>query len=74
MLAKVAEKEKIDLIVLGKQSIDGDNNQTAQMTAALLGWPQVNHYTYVLKEVLSVVVVVTCKHCLFVCLHAYYNR
>ena len=41
MLAKVVEKEKIDLVILGKQSIDGDNNQTAQMTAALLGWPQV---------------------------------
>jgi electron transfer flavoprotein beta subunit len=40
MLAEVAKKEKIDLIILGKQSIDGDNNQTAQMTAALLGWPQ----------------------------------
>ena len=41
MLAKLVEQEKIDLVILGKQSIDGDNNQTAQMTAALLGWPQV---------------------------------
>jgi len=40
MLAKLVEQEKIDLVILGKQSIDGDNNQTAQMTAALLGWPQ----------------------------------
>jgi len=36
----IVEKEKIDLIILGKQAIDGDNNQTAQMTAALLDWPQ----------------------------------
>ena len=27
-------------MVLGKQAIDGDNNQTGQMLAALLGWPQ----------------------------------
>ncbi|MGI9344720.1 MAG: electron transfer flavoprotein subunit beta/FixA family protein [Gammaproteobacteria bacterium] len=40
ILAKVAESEKPDAIILGKQSIDGDNNQTGQMLAALLGWPQ----------------------------------
>ena len=31
---------QIDLVLLGKQSIDGDNNQTGQMLAALLGWGQ----------------------------------
>lgn len=36
VLQKVAEKEKPDLMILGKQSIDGDNNQTGQMLAALL--------------------------------------
>lgn len=36
VLQKVAEKEKPDLTILGKQSIDGDNNQTGQMLAALL--------------------------------------
>ena len=41
MLVKLVEKENIDLVILGKQAIDGDNNQTAQMTAALLDWPQV---------------------------------
>ena len=41
ILAKLAEKEKADLIILGKQAIDGDNNQTAQMTAGILDWPQV---------------------------------
>lgn len=40
MIVKLVEKEKIDLVILGKQAIDGDNNQTAQMTAALLNWPQ----------------------------------
>lgn len=40
ILKNLAEKENPDLIILGKQSIDGDNNQTGQMLAALLGWGQ----------------------------------
>ncbi|MFA7430628.1 MAG: electron transfer flavoprotein subunit beta/FixA family protein [Rhodospirillaceae bacterium] len=40
MLKALADKEKPDLIVLGKQAIDDDSNQTGQMVAALLGWPQ----------------------------------
>lgn len=40
ILAKLAQEEKIDLIIVGKQAIDDDSNQTAQMTAALLDWPQ----------------------------------
>lgn len=40
MLAKLAIDEKVDIIILGKQAIDDDCNQTAQMTAALLDWPQ----------------------------------
>eukprot|EP00753_Platysulcus_tardus_P017076 PLAT6255.1.p1 GENE.PLAT6255.1~~PLAT6255.1.p1 ORF type:complete len:268 (+),score=109.42 PLAT6255.1:37-804(+) len=39
-LAEVVAKEKPDLVLLGKQSIDGDFNQTAQMLAGLLDWPQ----------------------------------
>ena len=39
MLKAVAEKEGTDLVILGKQSIDGDNNQTGQMLAALMGRP-----------------------------------
>lgn len=39
-LKAVAEKEQPQLILSGKQSIDGDNNQTGQMLAALLQWPQ----------------------------------
>jgi len=40
ILAKVAEEEQPQLIILGKQAIDDDNNATGQMLAALLGWPQ----------------------------------
>ncbi len=40
ILKAVVEEEKPDLIILGKQAIDGDNNQTGQMLAALLGWSQ----------------------------------
>ncbi len=40
ILARIAEEEKPDMIVLGKQAIDDDSNQTGQMLAALLGWPQ----------------------------------
>jgi electron transfer flavoprotein beta subunit len=36
----LAEKEKADMVLLGKQAIDGDNCSTGPMTAALLGWPQ----------------------------------
>mmetsp|Transcript_12265 Transcript_12265/g.31682 ORF Transcript_12265/g.31682 Transcript_12265/m.31682 type:complete len:250 (-) Transcript_12265:122-871(-) len=40
VLAKLGEKEKPDVFLLGKQAIDGDNNQTGQMLASLMGWPQ----------------------------------
>ncbi|CAM5186204.1 Electron transfer flavoprotein subunit beta OS=Castellaniella defragrans OX=75697 GN=HNR28_000862 PE=3 SV=1 [Castellaniella defragrans] len=40
LLAAVAQKESPALIVLGKQAIDDDANQTGQMLAALLDWPQ----------------------------------
>lgn len=40
LLMKIAENEKPDLIILGKQAIDTDNNQVGQMLAALLNWPQ----------------------------------
>lgn len=40
ILKKVVESESPDLVVLGKQAIDDDSNQTGQMLAALLGWPQ----------------------------------
>ena len=40
LLAAVARKEAPGLMILGKQAIDDDSNQTGQMVAALLGWPQ----------------------------------
>src|SRR5438552_5744489 len=40
LLKAVAEREKPQLVILGKQAIDDDSNQTGQMLAALLGWPQ----------------------------------
>ena len=40
LLKAVAEEEKPDLVVMGKQAIDGDNNAVGQMLSALLGWPQ----------------------------------
>jgi electron transfer flavoprotein beta subunit len=40
LLKAVVEKESPSLVILGKQAIDDDSNQTGQMLAALLGWPQ----------------------------------
>jgi len=40
ILAKLAEQEKADIVMLGKLAIDDDSNQTAQMTASFLDWPQ----------------------------------
>jgi electron transfer flavoprotein beta subunit len=40
LLKAVVEREQPGLVILGKQAIDDDSNQTGQMLAALLGWPQ----------------------------------
>ncbi len=40
ILAKIVEEEQPSLVILGKQAIDDDNNQTGQMLAGLLGWGQ----------------------------------
>jgi len=40
ILQKLVEEEKPDLVIMGKQAIDDDANQTGQMLAALLGWSQ----------------------------------
>ncbi|AWN36315.1 electron transfer flavoprotein subunit beta/FixA family protein [Methylobacterium radiodurans] len=40
LLKAVVEKESPELVILGKQAIDDDSNQTGQMLGALLGWPQ----------------------------------
>ena len=39
-LKSLIDQEKPDLVIMGKQAIDDDSNQTGQMLAALLGWPQ----------------------------------
>lgn len=56
ILAKLAQEEKIDLIIVGKQAIDDDANQTAQMTAALLDWPQGTFISKIEKENESLIV------------------
>lgn len=40
ILSKIAQEEKTDIVLTGKQAIDDDCNQTGQMVAALLDWPQ----------------------------------
>lgn len=43
ILKKIVDDEKPQLVIMGKQTIDGDNNQTPQMLAALLNWPQATY-------------------------------
>jgi electron transfer flavoprotein beta subunit len=50
LIKALAEKEQPQLIILGKQAIDDDSNQTGQMVAALLGWPQATFASKVLVE------------------------
>jgi len=50
LLAAVAKKEGVRLVILGKQAIDDDSNQTGQMLAALLGWSQATFASKVVLE------------------------
>ncbi|MBW8732786.1 MAG: electron transfer flavoprotein subunit beta/FixA family protein [Asticcacaulis sp.] len=50
LLKAVVEQEKPDLVIMGKQAIDGDNNATGQMLAALLNWPQATFASKVVIE------------------------
>jgi len=50
LIRAVVEQEKPDLVILGKQAIDDDCNQTGQMLAALLGWPQGTFASKVVPE------------------------
>jgi electron transfer flavoprotein beta subunit len=50
VLKALADKEQPQLIILGKQAIDDDSNQTGQMLAALLGWPQATFASKVVLE------------------------
>ena len=56
VLAKIVEQEQPDLVILGKQAIDGDNNQTGQMLAALLDCPQATNASEVILDESSVTV------------------
>ena len=49
VLKAVVEREPPELVILGKQAIDGDNNQTGQMLAALLGWAQATYASKIEK-------------------------
>ena len=51
LLKAIVEAEKPDLVILGKQAIDDDCNQTGQMLAALLDWPQGTFASKVILEV-----------------------
>ncbi len=50
MIAAVAEKEGAELVILGKQSIDGDNNQTGQMLAAIMRRPLGSYISEIKKN------------------------
>ncbi|HWM49593.1 MAG TPA: electron transfer flavoprotein subunit beta/FixA family protein [Xanthobacteraceae bacterium] len=56
ILKALVEAEKPGLVILGKQAIDDDSNQTGQMLAALLGWPQGTFASKVVIEDDSVLV------------------
>src|SRR5690606_16941795 len=50
LLKAVVQEEQPNLVILGKQAIDDDCNQTGQMLAALLGWPQATFASKVVIE------------------------
>ncbi len=50
ILEKICGEESPELVIMGKQAIDDDRNQTGQMLAALLGWPQGTFASEVKKE------------------------
>ena len=54
VLKKIVDDEKPELTILGKQAIDGDNNQTGQMLGALLDYPQATNASEVNLETSSV--------------------
>ena len=49
-LKAIAEKEKPDLILCGKQAVDGDANQVGQLVAEYLGWPQATFAGSIVSE------------------------
>lgn len=68
ILASIAQKEKPDLIIAGKQAIDDDSNQTGQMLAGLLDWPQVRTAAELSSDSRADGIMLTsrsCRHLLF---------
>lgn len=59
ILAKIVEKENNNFVILGKQAIDNDSNQTGQMLAGLLKWPQATNASKVVIDEASGKVTVT---------------
>jgi electron transfer flavoprotein beta subunit len=49
-LKTLVEREKPDLVLMGKQAVDGDSNQVGQMLAELLGWPQATFAATIKEE------------------------
>ena len=49
-LKALVDKEQPDLVLVGKQAVDGDTNQVAQILAELLGWPQVTSASTIKEE------------------------
>lgn len=49
-LKALVEREKPDLVLCGKQAVDGDSNQVAQLTAEYLGWPQATFAGSIVSE------------------------
>ena len=64
ILAKLAEKEQADIVMLGKLAIDDDSNQTAQMTASLLDWPQVTvqWWCLIVFKIIKISFIRACSH------------
>lgn len=56
ILRELVTRETPDLVMLGKQAVDDDNNQTGQMLAGLLGWPQGTFASSVKPEAGSIIV------------------
>lgn len=50
IFAKIVERESPDLVLLGKQAVDGDSNQVGQLLAEYLGWPQATFASKVAVE------------------------
>ncbi len=50
VLSRLAAQESCDLVLMGKQSVDGDSNEVGQRIAAMLGWPQVTFASKILAH------------------------